>query len=80
MAERLYGELESAGRAVLFDDRDERPGVKFADADLIGSPVRLTVSERSIQAGGVEMKLRSQESKQTIPEAMVIARVSETLG
>jgi prolyl-tRNA synthetase len=78
-AERLHDELENAGRDVLFDDRDERPGVKFADADLIGVQVRLTVSERSLQAGGVEMKLRNQESKEMIPHAEVIARVSEKL-
>jgi len=78
-AERLHGELEGAGRSVLFDDRDERPGVKFADADLIGAPVRLTVSERSLQAGGVEMKLRAREGKETLPSAAVIDRVLANL-
>ncbi|MEX2160407.1 MAG: proline--tRNA ligase [Anaerolineales bacterium] len=57
-AEALYGQLRQAGLEVLFDDRDESPGVKFNDADLIGLPIRLTVSERSLKEGGVEFKLR----------------------
>ena len=56
VAEQLYGDLEQVGIEVLFDDRSEMtPGVKFNDADLIGLPIRLTVSERSLQAGGVEL-------------------------
>jgi prolyl-tRNA synthetase len=78
-AERLYRELEGTGRTVLFDDRDERPGVKFADADLIGAPVRLTVSERSLQAGGVEMKLRGRDEREIVPAAVTGDRVTEEL-
>lgn len=55
----LYAQLQKAGVEVLFDDRDERPGVKFNDADLIGLPLRLTVSRRSLAQGGVEVKARS---------------------
>ena len=55
----LYQELQQAGMEVLLDDRDERPGVKFNDADLIGLPLRLTVSQRSLAAGGVEVKGRA---------------------
>jgi prolyl-tRNA synthetase len=60
-AARLYEELEAAGLDVLYDDRDESPGVKFNDADIIGIPIRVTVSKRSLDEGGVEMKLRSAD-------------------
>lgn len=58
-AEALYAELLAAGVEVLFDDRDESAGKKFADSDLIGIPLRLVVSSRSMEQGGVEWKLRS---------------------
>ena len=57
-ANNLYTALESNGLEVLYDDREESPGVKFNDADLIGIPLRLTVSGRSLKEGGVELKLR----------------------
>ncbi len=58
-AEGIVTDLELAGIEVLFDDRAERPGVQFNDAELIGCPVRLTVSKRSLASGGVEAGLRS---------------------
>jgi prolyl-tRNA synthetase len=57
-AEKIYGELQATGIPVLFDDRDERAGVKFNDADLIGCPLRITVGERGLQNGMVEVKER----------------------
>ena len=54
----LYNQLRNAGFEVLFDDRDERPGVKFNDADLIGLPLRITVGQRALQQGSVEIALR----------------------
>ncbi|NLM38179.1 MAG: proline--tRNA ligase [Firmicutes bacterium] len=57
-AEQIYQELTAAGVEVLFDDRDERPGVKFKDADLIGIPLRLTVGPKSLAQGEVEVKVR----------------------
>ncbi|MEX2230312.1 MAG: proline--tRNA ligase [Dehalococcoidia bacterium] len=57
-ADRLYDELTGAGLEVLFDDRAESPGVKFNDADLLGMPIRLTVSSRNHKAGVVELQLR----------------------
>jgi prolyl-tRNA synthetase len=63
IADRLYGELIETGIEVLYDDRRESPGVKFNDADLIGIPIRLTVSDRSLKAGGVEKKLRTRPEK-----------------
>ena len=66
-AEKIYSELQTAGLEVLYDERDESPGVKFNDADLIGLPIRLTVSERALAQGGVEMKLRSKTDKVIVP-------------
>ncbi|MCI8630762.1 MAG: proline--tRNA ligase [Firmicutes bacterium] len=62
IAERIYGELAKAGVEVLLDDRDERPGVKFKDADLLGIPVRITVG-RGAAEGSVEYKLRRESEK-----------------
>lgn len=64
VSERLYEELEGEGVEVLFDDRDERAGVKFKDADLIGIPLRLTVGERNLKEGKVE--IRKRRTKETI--------------
>ena len=62
--EEIYASLTNAGIEVLWDDREARAGEKFADADLIGCPVRVVVSQRSLDQGGVEVKLRnSTESK-----------------
>lgn len=66
-AEALYAELKAAGIEVLFDDRKESPGVKFADADLIGIPWRVTISSRSLQNGGVEVKRRSEAKAEVVP-------------
>lgn len=65
-AEALYQQLTKAGLEVLFDDRDESPGVKFADADLIGLPLRVTVSQRSLSSGGAEVKRRDQEESRIV--------------
>ena len=59
-AEKIYADLNEAGIDVLMDDRDERPGVKFNDADLIGCPIRLTIGQKSLKDGKIEMKARSE--------------------
>jgi prolyl-tRNA synthetase len=59
-AEKLYDKLTADGMSVLFDDRDETPGVKFNDADLLGMPLRVTVSPRNLEKGSVEIKGRSE--------------------
>ncbi len=61
-ANRVYEELVARGARVLYDDRDERAGVKFNDADLLGIPLRITVSERGLRQGAVEVKPRGQEA------------------
>ena len=58
VADRLYRELWEAGVEVLLDDREERPGVKFKDADLIGIPLRVTVGAKGLERGIVELRRR----------------------
>ena len=67
--EKLYEQLRQAGYDVLLDDRKERPGVKFADMELIGIPHRFVVSERSLAAGTLEYKGRRDAEKQDVPVA-----------
>ncbi len=71
-AEALYQALQAAGLEVLFDDRRESPGVKFADADLLGIPWRVTLSDRSLKSGGVEVKQRNQADKVVMPLATFV--------
>ena len=66
-AEALYARLTAAGYEVLYDDRDERAGVKFNDADLIGMPVRLTVSDRTLPQAAVEVKARWEQERRLVP-------------
>jgi prolyl-tRNA synthetase len=79
VAERVYGSLEASGIGVLFDDRGERPGVQFADADLIGLPVRLTVSERSLKAGGIELKRRDADAARIVAEDALVLELRAEL-
>jgi prolyl-tRNA synthetase len=66
-AERIYAELGDAGVAVVLDDRAERAGVKFADADLVGYPVQVTVGKRGLSRGAVDLKLRDTGARSTAP-------------
>lgn len=65
-AEEIYQQLKNAGISVLFDDRDERAGVKFNDADLIGCPLRITVGEKALQNGMVELKKRNSTTVELV--------------
>jgi len=78
LASRFEGAWEAQGIEVLFDDRDERPGVKFKDHDLIGCPVRVAVGGKSLKEGVVEVKLRTDTKEQTkkVPVAEAVAFVS----
>ncbi len=76
----LEMELEAAGVAVLTDDRDERAGVKFNDADLLGMPVRLTVSPRTLEAGVVELKARGAAEAVRVTRAEVRTAVQSALA
>jgi prolyl-tRNA synthetase len=67
VANRLYAELVTAGVDVLYDERDERAGVKFNDADLLGMPIRVVVGERGLQNGVVELKQRQEAQAEAVP-------------
>ncbi len=80
-ADRLYRELRERGVEVLYDDRDERPGVKFKDADLIGIPVRLTVGAKSLAEGKIEVSLRRDRAKNLVAAADAVqAAVARLAG
>jgi len=66
-AEELYSSLGGTGIEVLLDDRDERPGIKFKDADLIGVPLRVTVGAKSLERNCVELKRRGGKTAQDVP-------------
>ena len=77
-AEALYAELGDAGLEVLFDDRDVRPGVKFADAELIGIPHRLVVSERGLEAGELEYRHRRDEESRNLKREEALKLLKES--
>ena len=79
-ADALVVELEKGGLEVLYDDRDESAGVKFADADLIGIPFRLTVSARTLKENAVELKGRTEEKGVMIPRGEILAKVRALAG
>jgi prolyl-tRNA synthetase len=79
-SDRVYRALLDADVEVLYDDRDESPGVKFADADLIGISIRLTVSARSLGQGGVEMKRRDRKELEIVAESELIARLQAEIA
>jgi len=71
-ATKFYEKIQDAGLTVLFDDRDENPGVKFKDADLIGIPIRITISSRNNAENVVELKLRNSETSEKINKENII--------
>jgi len=79
-AESLYGRLRAAGIDTLWDDREESAGVKFNDADLMGMPIRLTVSGRSLEKGGVELKLRREDEREVVPVEAVVEEVGRVIA
>jgi prolyl-tRNA synthetase len=78
-AESLYKELEEMGMEVLYDDRSESTGVKFNDADLLGIPLRITVSPRSLEKGCIEVKWRSEKKAELVPLEEAVAKIKEML-
>jgi prolyl-tRNA synthetase len=74
-AEEIYQELTAVGVEVLYDDRDERPGVKFKDADLIGIPLRITIGPKSLAQGEVEVKNRMTGEEMLWPRTEVTSQV-----
>ena len=79
-ADQLYDSLQAAGLEVLYDDRDESPGVKFNDADLLGIPVRLTVSPRNLKQDAVEITDRSTLEKRMAPLSNAVSEAQSMLS
>ena len=79
LADRLHDELESAGVEVLLDDRGERPGVMFADLELIGIPHRITIGERGLREGKVEYQARRDPAAAAVGVAEIAAHVRDRL-
>ncbi|HET9587208.1 MAG TPA: YbaK/EbsC family protein, partial [Anaerolineales bacterium] len=76
-AEEIYSILQSKGIKVLFDDREERAGVKFNDADLIGCPVRVTIGEKGLKQGMVELNKRALKELKLVPIQQLAASLAE---
>jgi prolyl-tRNA synthetase len=76
-ADKLYRDLTARGIEVLYDDRLESPGVKFADADLLGLPLRVTVSPRSLKQGAVELTTRKHRQSRLVPLGEAVAAIAE---
>lgn len=80
LADKTYEQLKADGIEVFYDDREMKmasAGVKFADADLIGIPIRITISKRSVQNGGAEIKLRKEEKGEIVPLEQLSAKIKE---
>ncbi len=75
IAEQLYGDLQKRGIEVMLDDRNERPGVKFKDADLIGYPVRITVGKKAVEEQVIEYKLRTAAENEVVNLSDVVEKV-----
>lgn len=79
-ADKLYEQLNAAGIDTLLDDRDQRPGVKFNDADLIGIPVRVNIGDRGLKEGEFEMKKRKAAEAEMVPADELVERIRAALG
>ena len=80
VTDRIYDGLSEAGHEVLLDDRDERPGVKFKDADLVGIPLRVTIGARGLAKGIVELRWRADGATSEVPVDEAVARIGAALG
>lgn len=78
-AKKLYEELKASGIEVVLDDRDERPGVKFKDADLIGFPIRVTIGSKSLENGEMEITFRRTKEKTSLPIDEVVPAIKSFL-
>jgi prolyl-tRNA synthetase len=79
VSEKLYKDLVEAGIEVLFDDRDESPGVKFNDADLIGLPFRVTISPRTVEKDSVEFKKRAEKDSVIVPISAITDKLKRSI-
>jgi prolyl-tRNA synthetase len=78
-AEKLERELESRGVEVLYDDRDERAGLKFKDSELLGIPLRVTVGKRGLAEGKLELKARGEKEARFVPVGEVVADLERAI-
>jgi len=78
--EKLYTDISDAGIEVLLDDRDDRPGVMFADMELIGIPHRIVVGERGLKEGNVEYRGRRDSQSQAVAVEEIVAFIKEVLS
>ena len=79
VSEQLYEELQAADIDVLYDDRDERPGFKFKDADLLGVPYRLTVGKNFVKSGLVELRHRNDGSVEELSPKDAVVKLTESI-
>ena len=79
VTERIYQGLNEAGHEVLLDDRDERPGVKFKDADLVGIPLRVTIGAKGLAKGNVELRWRGEGTTSEVPVDEAVERIGAAL-
>ena len=80
MARRIHDKLLEAGLEVVIDDRNERPGVKFKDADLVGYPVRITVGSKAVDSGDIELRIRKDGNNLMVPEGDLVNKIMEILS
>ncbi len=80
LAEAIYTQLQRERVEVLYDDRDERPGVKFKDADLLGLPLRLTIGSRALKEGMLELKVRKTGEELRVPPSEAVSRAKALLS
>ena len=78
-ADQFYGDLQQRGVDVLLDDRDERPGVKFKDADLVGIPLRVTIGTKGLEKGCIELRSRREGKTEEIPLADGVKKIDAIL-
>jgi prolyl-tRNA synthetase len=78
-ADRLYEQLRENGIECLYDDRDVRAGEKFADSDLLGIPLRIVISEKTMSAGGAEVIERASDASKLVPESGIIEYLQKNI-
>jgi prolyl-tRNA synthetase len=78
-SEKLYADLARAGYECFMDDRNERPGVKFKDADLLGLPVRVNIGGKGLASGQLEVIVRKGKAKEAVASDAVLGRVTALL-
>jgi prolyl-tRNA synthetase len=77
LAEEIYQELRAGGVEVVLDDRAERAGVKFKDADLVGYPMRITVGNQAVQTGKLELRYRATREMQLVSREQIAGHIRE---